>query len=71
MISQRSDLEVVDIVMIMWCLLKAASTFVYITVLSVSGERLAVRMRQALFDSLLQQDISFFDNHKTGELVGR
>lgn len=44
---------------------------VYITMLSVSGERIAVRIRQALFRSILQQDMDFFDSHKTGELVSR
>ena len=46
-------------------------TFLYISVLSHLGERLAVRLRTALFHSLIQQDISFFDSHKTGELVNR
>lgn len=51
--------------------LQAISTFVYITVLSVAGERLAARMRMALFEAIIKQDIDFFDSHKTGELVSR
>ena len=35
------------------------------------GERLAVRLRTALFQSLVEQDIAFFDSHKSGELVSR
>jgi len=35
------------------------------------GERVAVRMRMDLFQSLMQQDVSFFDMNKTGELVNR
>ena len=46
-------------------------TSLYIAVLSVVGERLACRLRTSLFQSLLQQDIAFFDEHKTGELVSR
>lgn len=50
---------------------QAIATFVYITVLSVAGERLAARIRQALFKAIIIQDIEFFDSHKTGELVSR
>ena len=46
-------------------------TFGYISVLSVVGERLATKLRSALFRSLLQQDMAFFDEHKTGELISR
>ncbi|XP_078334780.1 mitochondrial potassium channel ATP-binding subunit-like [Crassostrea virginica] len=46
-------------------------TFVYISLLSTVGENVAARMRIKLFDSLLCQDVQFFDTHKTGELVDR
>ncbi len=46
-------------------------TFVYITLLSASGERVAARMRKQLFQSIVSQDIAFFDGHKTGEIVNR
>ncbi|XP_006814132.1 mitochondrial potassium channel ATP-binding subunit-like [Saccoglossus kowalevskii] len=46
-------------------------TFGYISLLSSIGERIANRMRKALFQSLIQQDIAFFDANKTGELVSR
>ena len=38
---------------------------------TIAGERIVVRLRQQLFDHLLNQDISFFDNQKTGELQSR
>lgn len=50
---------------------QAGLTFVYISVLSCLGERLAERMRTALFSALIRQDIAFFDGHKTGELINR
>lgn len=50
---------------------QAVLTFAYISSLSCLGERLAERMRNALFASLIRQDIAFFDGHKTGELVNR
>ena len=46
-------------------------TFLYISFLSHLGERFALRLRTALFHSLMQNDISFFDSHRTGELVNR
>jgi len=51
--------------------MQAGLTFLYITLLSSFGERLAARMRTALFHSLISQDIAFFDSHKTGEMVNR
>jgi hypothetical protein len=46
-------------------------TFVYISLLSSFGERLAARLRNNLFTSLVKQDVQFFDAHKTGELISR
>ena len=53
------------------CTSQSMSTFVYISLLSVVGERLAVRLRTQLFHSLIQRDIAFFDTHRTGELISR
>ena len=53
------------------CFMQGLLTFVYISLLFSVGERVAVRMRTDLFQSLMQQDISFFDVSKTGELVNR
>uniref|UniRef100_A0A1B6CLY8 Mitochondrial potassium channel ATP-binding subunit n=1 Tax=Clastoptera arizonana TaxID=38151 RepID=A0A1B6CLY8_9HEMI len=48
---------------------QAAATFIYISLLSNVGERLAARMKCTLFDSIIKQDIEFFDKKRTGELV--
>lgn len=52
-------------------LLQSVFTFSYISLLSVVGERCAVRLRTRLFQCLIEQNIVFFDTHKTGELVNR
>ncbi|KAL3841399.1 hypothetical protein ACJMK2_019551, partial [Sinanodonta woodiana] len=52
-------------------ILQGGFTFMYISILSNVGENLAAKMRTKLFESLLRQDIEFFDRHKTGELVDR
>jgi len=50
---------------------QAALTFAYIYSLSCVGERIAVSMRKDLFSSIVRQDIAFFDEHKSGEIVSR
>lgn len=52
-------------------LAQSAFTFVYIHTLSCVGERMASQLRHDLFSSIIQQDISFYDSHRTGELVNR
>lgn len=66
-----SDIRAPAIKLIGVYALQALFTFTYISLLAVVGENVATRMRQKLFYSLLQQDIDFFDTHKTGELVDR
>ena len=51
--------------------LQSLFTFGYIALLSVVGERCALRVRTQLFERLLEKDIVFFDTHRTGELVNR
>ncbi|KAI5710485.1 hypothetical protein M8J75_008956 [Diaphorina citri] len=46
-------------------------TCVYISLLSGLGERIAAKLRCQLFESILKQDIAFFDSTRTGELVDR
>ncbi len=38
---------------------------------TVAGERVVARLRQALYASLISQEIGFFDEHRTGELTNR
>ncbi|KAK1134434.1 hypothetical protein K0M31_007224 [Melipona bicolor] len=50
---------------------QALFTFVYIYTLSHVGERIAMNLRQDLFKSIIMQDITFFDNNRSGEIVSR
>ncbi|XP_038211164.1 mitochondrial potassium channel ATP-binding subunit [Zerene cesonia] len=50
---------------------QAIFTFFYIHLLAQVGERVAAQMKQDLFVSILQQDMAFFDQERTGELVNR
>lgn len=38
---------------------------------TVAGERVVARLRRRLYDSLIGQEIAFFDRHRTGELTNR
>ncbi|OBZ80593.1 ATP-binding cassette sub-family B member 8, mitochondrial, partial [Choanephora cucurbitarum] len=46
-------------------------TFAHIALVSAFGENVAKRLRAKLFAAIIQQDMSFFDCHRSGELVGR
>lgn len=46
-------------------------TFFYILMLSQIGESMAAKIRQDLFKQIIIQDLSFFDDNRTGELVNR
>jgi ABC-type multidrug transport system fused ATPase/permease subunit len=45
--------------------------FVRSSIMQVAGERVVARLRNRLYASILKQDVSFFDVHRTGELVSR
>ncbi len=38
---------------------------------TLSGERIVLRLRQRLYETILRQDVSFFDFNRTGELMSR
>ncbi|EGD83662.1 multidrug resistance protein 1 [Salpingoeca rosetta] len=46
-------------------------TAMYITLLGVVGEKFAERVRLRLFESIMRQDIAFFDQRQSGEIVNR
>ncbi|XP_055606458.1 mitochondrial potassium channel ATP-binding subunit-like [Uranotaenia lowii] len=50
---------------------QASFTFVYIFLLSQIGEQMAAKIRQDLYKQIIIQDIAFFDENRTGELVNR
>jgi len=48
-----------------------AAGFVRGAILGILGERLVARLRRQVYESVLQQEIGFFDETKTGEIVSR
>lgn len=45
--------------------------FLRSAIMGIAGERVVARTRNSLYSSILKQEIGFFDEHKTGELVSR
>ncbi|GAB1604474.1 ATP-binding cassette sub-family B member 8, mitochondrial-like [Argonauta hians] len=76
-ITQGSDVKFSRVIkypvmeLIVCYILQGASTTVFITLLSRVGEKLAARLRLRLFESIMMQDMEFFDRHTTGELIDR
>jgi ABC-type multidrug transport system fused ATPase/permease subunit len=47
------------------------ASFIRSSIMAVAGERIVARLRNNLYSQILKQEIAFFDDHKTGELVSR
>ena len=45
--------------------------FVRYTIMGMVGERVVARVRNQVYHKILQQEIAFFDQHSSGELVSR
>ncbi|CAI4227973.1 unnamed protein product [Auanema sp. JU1783] len=52
-------------------LAQAVLTFMYITFISILGERICYDVKLRLFEKLLIMDMSFYDTQKSGELSSR
>src|ERR1700704_2469800 len=66
--------ELVDraaIFMVAVALVQGVSIAARYTVFSVAGERVVARLREQLFSGILDQEIAFFDQRRTGELTNR
>ncbi|KAL0280768.1 UNVERIFIED_CONTAM: hypothetical protein PYX00_001970 [Menopon gallinae] len=45
--------------------------FSRIYLMIVAGHKITLKLRQKVFDSIMKQEVAFFDKYKTGELVNR
>lgn len=76
LLTKKNDLQLATINPIAAKLLglyvaQALFTFLYITSLSIMGERMAADLRVKLLNKLLHHDMYFFDEQRTGELSDR
>ncbi|WP_437618590.1 ABC transporter ATP-binding protein [Sorangium sp. So ce1151] len=51
--------------------LQAVAVALRYVLFTTAGERVVARLRASLFDHVLQQEMAFFDDHRTGELTSR
>jgi ATP-binding cassette subfamily B (MDR/TAP) protein 8 len=52
-------------------LLQGLLSFAFSSLLSIGADKIAARLKQRLLDSILQQELAFFDKQNTGELLSR
>jgi ATP-binding cassette subfamily B protein len=57
--------------MAFWMTVSALFSFLRNLCFTLAGERVVTRLRKTLYNALLQQEIGFFDQNKSGELVNR
>ncbi|MBL7545639.1 MAG: ATP-binding cassette domain-containing protein [Bdellovibrionaceae bacterium] len=60
----------VGVLFVVFILQGITSSFRYY-LFTLSGERIVLKLRQRLFSNLMSQEVSFFDFHRTGELMSR
>jgi ATP-binding cassette subfamily B protein len=69
--ERQSDINRVMVIAIAIHFSAVLAGFFRLSIMTVAGERVVARLRNNLYSSLLKQEIAFFDDHKTGELVSR
>lgn len=69
--NSSNDLNLKGFFFIILTLLLAFSNFGKSFCYSLMSERVSISMKKELFRALLENDISFYDNKKTGELLSR
>lgn len=69
--EMKNNLKKMTWIMGIIFLIGAIANFGRVYVIRASGQRIVTRLRQNLFQSIMYQDMAFFDKTKTGELVNR
>ena len=67
----QSDINRVMIMVLLVHFAGVAGGFLRAAIMGAAGERIVARLRNQLYSSILKQEIGFFDETKTGELVSR
>ncbi len=65
------DFDTAAIVLVMLFAISAVFGMVRSWLFTVAGERVVARLRTDLYGAIMQQDIAFFDQTRTGELTNR
>jgi ABC transporter fused permease/ATP-binding protein len=72
-LSGRSSGEIntIALLMLLAAFVQAGSTALRAMLFSVAGERAVTRLRERFFSAILDQEVAFFDERRTGELTSR
>ncbi|KAL7521757.1 hypothetical protein ACHAWX_006438 [Stephanocyclus meneghinianus] len=69
--ERMSDISYYMILAIIIAIAGIIAGFLCVTIQGFVGERVVARLRCRLYKQILKQEIAFFDEHKSGELVSR
>jgi ATP-binding cassette subfamily B protein len=69
--ARMSEINRIMIIAIIVTIAGILGGFIRATIQGVIGERVVARLRCQLYAHILRQEIAFFDEHKSGELVSR
>jgi ABC-type multidrug transport system fused ATPase/permease subunit len=69
--EQRHELNGYILTLFIIFIIGGVFTFIRGWLYTLIGERLVARLRKDLFEHIIRQDIQFFDENKTGELMNR
>ncbi|NVJ27683.1 ATP-binding cassette domain-containing protein [Myxococcus sp. AM011] len=67
----RSRLDTIAVVMFGVFIVQSVAMALRAYLFATAGERVVTRLRKRLFQSLLSQEVAFFDERRTGELTSR
>jgi len=69
--QNRERLDLIALGMFGVFVVQGAAMALRVYLFSIAGERVVTRLRKRLFQSLLAQEVAFFDERRTGELTSR
>jgi len=69
--GRTARLNQLAIALVVILLVESVATFVRDYCFNLGAERVAARLRRLVFDTLLRQDVHFFDKRETGEITTR
>ncbi|MBZ4332032.1 ABC transporter transmembrane domain-containing protein [Corallococcus sp. AS-1-12] len=69
--KNRDLIDKSALVMLAVFLVQGVATALRFYLFSTAGERVVMRLRQDFFRRLMDQEVAFFDTHRTGELTSR
>lgn len=69
--TMKENLRNISLIMLGVFVFGALANFGRVYIIQSTSQRIVMRLRQRLFQSIMAQDMAFFDKNKTGELINR